>query len=89
MSHSLTILFRTPTAITDQHDRIVTMLAGRPQDDDWDDVHAQMSAHLEDAGGEVQCPRKERRGDFISLSTGVSYGGGQTVSVCHMRSTAY
>ncbi|KAH0826842.1 hypothetical protein J3R83DRAFT_4373 [Lanmaoa asiatica] len=72
---------RTPTAIVDQEDRIMTILAGRPQGQDWDQVHLQMGVILEQAGSNVQGSHKERRGSFVSLSTGVSYGGGQTAGL--------
>lgn len=81
MSHARLILFRTPTAIVDQEDRVMAVLAGRPDSQDWDSVHAQMSALLQETGANIPGPHKERRGNFVSLSTGVSYGGGQMVSV--------
>ncbi|KAF8121002.1 hypothetical protein EV363DRAFT_1406672 [Boletus edulis] len=68
----------TPTVLVDEEDRIITVLAGRPLGDDWDEVHAEISTLLHDAGPKVGKPRKqERRGDYTSLSFGVSYGGGQ------------
>ena len=72
---------RNPTAIVDQEDRIITVLAGRPHDEGWDHVHMRMSAMLEAAAGDVRVSRKDRRGNFIALSTGVSHGGGQMVSI--------
>lgn len=79
-SHTF-ILFRTPIAIIDLDDRVMTILAGRPHRQDWDQVHARMSALLEQAGTNAHGLRKERRGKFVSISAGVSYGGGQTVSL--------
>lgn len=74
---------RTPTAVVDQEDRVITILAGRPQGSDWSLVQQKMSALLEDAPLTVQGRRgKERRGIFVSLSAGISYGGGQTVRAC-------
>ena len=72
---------RTPVAIIDEEDRIISVLAGRPKGEDWDDVHQRMSDLLRDAPCHLETVRQERRGDFVSLSTGVSYGGGQTVCV--------
>ncbi|KAG6371763.1 hypothetical protein JVT61DRAFT_9115 [Boletus reticuloceps] len=69
---------RTPTAILDQEKRIVAALAGRPKGDDWEQVHGPISSLLQDAAGETDGMCHERRGDFVSLSAGVSYGGGQT-----------
>jgi hypothetical protein len=57
------------------------VLAGCPQAEDWDNVQQQMSDLLQDAPRHLEAVRQEQRGDFISLSTGVSYGGGQTVCV--------
>jgi len=61
------------------------MLAGRPQGDDWDNVQQRMSDLLQDAPHQLEAVRRERRGDFVSLSTGVSYGGGQTVRLTENR----
>lgn len=84
------LLVRTPTAIVDQEDRVITVLAGRPQGPDWDAVHKGMSDVLEDLPVNIQGRRKERRGSFVSLSTGISYGGGQTVRTCqHAVLTSY
>ena len=59
--HSLILdTFRTPTAIIDQQDCIICILAGWPQDDPtWDNIHAHMSALLHQAGGEMQGLHKE------------------------------
>ena len=59
----------------------MTVLAGRPQSADWDHTHARVSALLEQAVHKVHTPRKERRGNFVSLSTGASFGGGQKVGL--------
>ena len=61
----------------------MTVLAGRPRGDDWEDMHTRMSSLMEHAGDQVQNARPERRGNFVSISTGVSYGGGQMVSASH------
>ena len=73
--------FSTPVAVLDAADRIMVALAGRPDRNDWDDVHARMSVLMEQAGNQVQGTRRERRGEFISLFAGVSYGGGQKVRI--------
>lgn len=38
-----------------------------------------MSTLLKEAGLKVECANKKQCGRFVSLSTGMSYGGGQTV----------
>ncbi|KAG6379540.1 hypothetical protein JVT61DRAFT_10039 [Boletus reticuloceps] len=69
---------RTPTLLVDEEDRIITVLAGRPAGDDWDEVHTEISTLLHKAGSKVSKPRKqEQQGNFTSLSFGVSYGEGQ------------
>lgn len=73
----------TPVAVLDAANRIMTVLAGRPRGDDWEDMHTRMSSLMEHAGDQVQNARPERRGNFVSISTGVSYGGGQMVSASH------
>ena len=72
----------TPTALLDQENRIIAMLAGRPVDKSWDGVHQEISHVLMVGGEQAKGPNKrERRGSFISLSFGASYGGGQQVSL--------
>ena len=79
--HASLILLRSPAAIVDQEDHVMTVLAGRPQSADWDHTHAHVSALLEQAVHKVHTPHKERQGNFVSLSTGVSFGGGQKVDL--------
>lgn len=68
--------------ILDDENRIMGILAGRPKDHDWDIVHAEMSKKLEEAGNKLPSSRQEaRRGQYFSLSTGVSHGGGQKVCI--------
>lgn len=72
----------TPTAILDSKRRIVAMLTGRPMDTDWDNVIKQAVEALEEAGRSVRWTWEDinhRRGFFAALTTGVSYGGGQTI----------
>lgn len=74
-------IFRTPTGIVDQEDRIITILAGRPQGQDWDGVQMGMSTELQSAASAIRGAGEERRGKYTSLSVGISYGGGQMVSL--------
>lgn len=80
--------YRTPTAIVDPKGRMLAILAGRPDDVNWEqDVLIPATALLEEIREEGDAcgawSKKQldaRRGDFVSITTGVSYGGGQDVS---------
>lgn len=65
----------------DEEDQIISVLAGQPQAEDWDNVHHQMSDLLQDTPRHLEGIHQEWRGNFISISTGVSYRGGQTASI--------
>lgn len=72
----------TPTAILDSKGRIIAMLTGRPSDTGWEDVIKKAIEALEAAGRGVRWTWEDvnhRRGFFAALTTGVSYGGGQTI----------
>ena len=79
MNHAHLKPVRMPTAIVDKQDRVMTILAGRLTDQGWNNIHARMSTLLEEAGCKIQPTCKEQRGNFVSLSTGIFYGGGQVV----------
>ena len=89
MSHMHLILFKLPTAIVDQEDCVMVVLADWPNSQDWDIIHVQMSAHFQETGTNIPGPHKEWWGNFISLSTRVSYRGGQMVSVQFTHSLSY
>lgn len=81
-----------PKVILDAEDRIVTVLAGRPKDPDWDVVVLDALKAMDEVQqfGESKDNFKppdvsHRRGDFVALAAGVSYGGGQRVSQCISR----
>ncbi|KAJ7029113.1 hypothetical protein C8F04DRAFT_963284 [Mycena alexandri] len=80
----LTIFHSSPKLIVDVDGRIIAILLGRPEDDDWDEVVADAGCALERArcaGHRVGTFRakdtEHRRGRFAVLTTGVSFGGGQ------------
>ncbi len=78
--------YRTPGVITDSEDRAIVTLVGSPGGDGWAAVEAGARAALTS----VRCEGEEigafsdiatdRRGNFVALACGVSYGGGQEVS---------
>ncbi|EMD33445.1 hypothetical protein CERSUDRAFT_22896, partial [Gelatoporia subvermispora B] len=73
----------TPTVLVDKHDVIFAVLAGRPINDaSWDSVCDSAADAMHLAHKKASFTEKyktNRRGDFDSLSIGVSFGGGQEV----------
>ncbi|KAH7908377.1 hypothetical protein BJ138DRAFT_1115901 [Hygrophoropsis aurantiaca] len=73
---------KTTHAIVDSEERIVSILAGRPHDPTWDDVVADATSALHEAGLLADVPKNNRqhsRGDYPTIAVGVSYGNGQMV----------
>lgn len=67
--------------IIDHEGRVIGILAGRPEADDWEAVQRDAQRHMEEARMRLTGSYRSsqhRRGAFATLSTGVSYGGGQT-----------
>ena len=56
--HASLIPLRSPAAIVDQEDCVMTVLAGQPQSADWDHTHAHVHALLEQAVHKVHTPHK-------------------------------
>ena len=76
--------FRTPRPIIDAKDWVITALAGRPNDSQWDDVSEGAAEDVRQAGNACSFNDEQsehRRGQFPALATGVSFGGGQKVSI--------
>ncbi|KAF8414353.1 hypothetical protein L210DRAFT_3659486 [Boletus edulis BED1] len=76
----------TPTVLLDKEGRIIGILGGRPSGDDWDGVAKEVSELLRTAESRGAKPcKQERRGKFVPLTFGVSYGGGQPAPghLCH------
>lgn len=72
--------------LVDDANNIIVILAGRPDDPDWDAVVAEGVRVMEEirrAGhkGGVWKPNdmSGRRGNFVAVASGVSFGGGQRV----------
>lgn len=80
--------FSCPLALVDSKGRIVAVLAGRPANDEtWGPSMkkaAESMAESREAGRRSNVfPTSEdthRRGHFVNLAVGVSFGGGQQVS---------
>ncbi|KDR84216.1 hypothetical protein GALMADRAFT_33612, partial [Galerina marginata CBS 339.88] len=72
---------RTPTPIVDRKRRLVTVLAGYPDDKEWPSLVQQATGALEERRPRCRVSPKKRihcRGAFTALNTGVSHGSGQT-----------
>ena len=72
---------RTLVAIINEEDQIISVLAGCPMGEDLDNIHQQMSDLLHDTSCHLKVVHQEWRGKTFSLSTRVSYRGGQTICV--------
>lgn len=91
---------RTPVLIIDCEGRIVVILAGRPNDDDWDESMERLQGVLANASESLDFggynslpapsrgPAENRRGGYKTVAVGVSYGGGQRVRVWYERNDA-
>ncbi|KAJ7633976.1 hypothetical protein B0H17DRAFT_961598, partial [Mycena rosella] len=79
---------RHPLVIVDQDGRIVCVFVGKPDDPEWDTkVFPGAFRAMERAsrkglksGALTELDRLHRRGNFLALTAGVSFGGGQKVS---------
>ncbi|KAJ7666307.1 hypothetical protein B0H17DRAFT_898850, partial [Mycena rosella] len=68
--------------IVDEQGRIVAVLLGRPEDPDWDYVVRQAFKAMRHARCRARAAGmwtafSHRRGNYLALTTGVSFGGGQ------------
>ncbi|KAJ7610348.1 hypothetical protein FB45DRAFT_761241 [Roridomyces roridus] len=78
---------RDPLLIVDQDGRIIAVFVGKPDDPDWDEnvipgVAAAMEEALRDGVDDGVFSAENlthRRGNFYTLTSGVSFGGGQKV----------
>ncbi|KAI0054866.1 hypothetical protein BV25DRAFT_1816415, partial [Artomyces pyxidatus] len=64
--------------IVDKSNRIIAVLAGAPEGEDWSKCIAGATAAFKEAQSTLVFPRGlRRRGNFPTISVGVSFGGGQ------------
>lgn len=82
--------FSKSIGIIDRENRLVAILAGHPDVEDWPLLQDQAAKALETRRTRCSIPkearnRAHRRGKFVTLNCGVSYGGGQQVpgNLCH------
>jgi len=67
--------------VIDREGRVIGILAGCPEDDDWEAIQRDAQQHMEAARIHLTASyasRQHCRGAFATLRTGVSYGMGQT-----------
>ena len=80
---SLTVLLpRVAVPIIDQGQRVIAVLAGRPLDNEgsnWDQVVQEAENAMRAARMNCSKQPEHRRGAFLALPVGVSFGGGQQV----------
>ncbi|THU94033.1 hypothetical protein K435DRAFT_610178, partial [Dendrothele bispora CBS 962.96] len=70
----------TPTPISTPDGRIFVVLVGRPRGSEWGQVADAAAQKLEETRSRCSWAAKQlshRRGNFLALTTGISYGGGQ------------
>ncbi|PBK63847.1 hypothetical protein ARMSODRAFT_893855, partial [Armillaria solidipes] len=70
-----------PVPVTDRDGRVIAVMAGQPDDPNWDHVQEEAAERMETSRKECKFSpdqRAHRRGQFAALSYGISYGGGQT-----------
>jgi hypothetical protein len=74
--------------ILDKEERIIAVLVGQPDDPKWGDVAAsatEVMQEVEQLGKSsdlfTEKALSHRRGEYLAISTGVSFGGGQKVSL--------
>jgi hypothetical protein len=75
----------------DREERIIAVLVGRPDDPQWSDAidaAAEVMQEVERQGGSMDLFADKclhhRRGEFLAIPAGVSFGGGQMVQTWHM-----
>ncbi|KAF8954588.1 hypothetical protein BDZ97DRAFT_1602946, partial [Flammula alnicola] len=67
--------------ICNRNRRLIAILAGHPDDENWPSLSSQAAQALEERRRRCSIPknkRTHRRGAFVALATGVSHGSGQT-----------
>lgn len=81
---------RVVRAIVDKDGRVIAVLAGCPNDSNWESVHKSGHVALQSARKRCRFPKKarnHRRGNFPALSAGISFGGGQKVCLIYPRAS--
>jgi hypothetical protein len=77
---------RVSCPIADGKGRVIATLCGHPDDPSWEAAHKEAAAVMKRAQRCIRPTKqnsKHRRGHFIALAAGVSFGGGQKVGASH------
>jgi len=77
-------LHSKPVPILTRGGETVVLLAGRPKDPSYEDALVDLEASVTEAGKNFhfsEYQRDNRRGDYLAISTGISFGGGSMVWV--------
>ncbi|KAK0227741.1 hypothetical protein IW262DRAFT_1264066, partial [Armillaria fumosa] len=72
---------REAIPVTDDEGHVIAVLAGQPEDPNWESIHTSVSDLLDQSQGKCTFSwkqRKHRHGCYSALSVGISFGGGQT-----------
>ena len=71
----------TRPILSSDHDKVIAILVGRPNGEDWmRGVNEPLMASFEEVRAAFKASANgNRRGDFASMASGISYGGGQKV----------
>ncbi|KAK0220574.1 hypothetical protein IW262DRAFT_1272699 [Armillaria fumosa] len=75
---------REAIPVADDEGHVIAVLAGQPEDPNWESVHTSVSDLLDQSRGKCTFSRKQRkhcRSCYSALSVGISFGGGQTVCI--------
>jgi hypothetical protein len=79
--------YRTTRLILDREGRIIAAMVGQPDDPKWTDVvgdAAEVMQEVQRLGADMDLFTDKnlhhRRGEFLAIPLGVSFGGGQTVT---------
>jgi len=77
--------------VLDKEERIIAVLVGQPDDPQWGDTinaAAEVMREVERLGGSMDLFTEKnlhhRRGEFLAIPAGVSFGGGQMVHAQHI-----
>jgi hypothetical protein len=74
---------RTAIPITDECDRVMALLAGRPDDPTFEESHRAAANEMEGARSKMRLPERvpeHRRGKFYAEAVGTTLGPGATAS---------
>lgn len=81
--------------VLDKEGRIIAVLVGQPEDPEWRVIvgdAAELMQEVERLGASMDLFTEKslhhRRGEFLAIPTGVSFGGGQTVRLSPGFSTS-